>query len=443
MIFWRDSAGWCPFCEMTWLLLESMGVPYRVRTVPLRRYMLDGESKDPEYVAMVGPDGVVPGMQFGTEAGGFGTAIQGVERIFGELCERYPERYPSGDTIVRARACEGEDSVFGRLRIARRAYEACAGAQSSDTLLLGPLAAALADLDALLATTERATGGPFLGGHTAAVADLMLLPLLERTAAVVPFFFGADAFSRARVPFDRTRHYIERARESFKPYAELSSDPHTLARTNLRYAEAGTVPRYSVPPLMMVEENASTATSRHESSLAMRVDEEAAAEIDGTCPRVCLQWALTASIGARREAAARLAASPSSVAAFARRCHEHPIVAGSLEGSESAADGGATSGGYAVDSSLRAVASLLLLRGDGERGEQSCGEALLHEDARALAGALAEIHSAAELADAAAVLRALALNIGVPRDMGVASACALRSHARIVAKELLTLSLLT
>ena len=45
VIFWRDSAAWCPFCEMTWLLLAAMAVPYRMRTVPLRRYMLDGEQK--------------------------------------------------------------------------------------------------------------------------------------------------------------------------------------------------------------------------------------------------------------------------------------------------------------------------------------------------------------------------------------------------------------
>ena len=62
VIFWRDAAAWCPFCEMTWLLLEAMAVPYRVRTVPLRRYMLDGEVKDAAYTAMVGPDGVVPGV---------------------------------------------------------------------------------------------------------------------------------------------------------------------------------------------------------------------------------------------------------------------------------------------------------------------------------------------------------------------------------------------
>ena len=132
IVFWRDAAGWCPFCEMTWLMLEAMAVPYRVRTVPLRRYMLDGETKDTDYLAMVGPDGIVPGMQFRCSANGsFTPAIQSVERIFEELERRYPSRFPAGDAAIRARACQGEHSVFERLRVARRSYEACAGAQSA------------------------------------------------------------------------------------------------------------------------------------------------------------------------------------------------------------------------------------------------------------------------------------------------------------------------
>ena len=121
IVFWRDAAGWCLFCEMVWLVLEVMAVPYQVRTVPLRRYMLDGEAKDPEYVAMVGPDGVVPGMQFscGGANGSFTTAIQSVERIFEELEQRYPSRFPAGDAAIRARACQDELSVFERLRKSR------------------------------------------------------------------------------------------------------------------------------------------------------------------------------------------------------------------------------------------------------------------------------------------------------------------------------------
>ena len=85
IVFWRDSAGWCPFCEMTWLVLEAMRLPYKVRTVPLRRYMLDGEQKDPEYTSMVGPDGVCQASSSGLRIRGFNPGVQSIERIFDEL----------------------------------------------------------------------------------------------------------------------------------------------------------------------------------------------------------------------------------------------------------------------------------------------------------------------------------------------------------------------
>ena len=226
VVFWRDAAGWCPFCEITWLVLEAMAVPYRMRTVPLRCYMLDGEQKDLEYTAAVGPEGVVPAVQFRTSAAGYGPPVQSVERIFDELRRRYPSRFPAGDAAVRARACEGEGSVFGRLRVARRSYEACAGARGSELSVLEPLASALTDLDALLEEAEAAAAtrggdGPegarpqglwLDGGSSAGVADLMLLPLLERTAAVVPYFFGDGALAGLR--FGRAEAYLRRATPS-------------------------------------------------------------------------------------------------------------------------------------------------------------------------------------------------------------------------------------
>ena len=399
LIFWRDSAGWCPFCEMTWLLLESMAVPYRVRTVPLRRYMLDGEVKDPEYTSLVGLDGVVPGVQFREADDNYGRAVQSVESIFEELRLRYPENYPSGDQSTRVRACEGETSIFGRMRVARRSYEACAGAASSELAVLGPLAIALQQLDELLAESECV--GPFLGGtESPTVADLMVLPFLERTAAVVPYFFGSDALSdECGVRFDRAAAYLERARTLYEPYKALCSDATTLARTNLRYAEAGEAPRYSVP--------------------TVTVDEAAAAEIDGTCERIRDLWVIQATMDARRRAATRLATNPSGVAAFSRRCAKLPKRSGSDEEADAVVD------------ALRAVATLLLEDGVGEARLEE-----LHAGARAAAETVRGVHGSDGAADAAEALAALSLNVGVPRDMDVEAARALRSHARIFAAEL-------
>lgn len=411
VIFWRDAAAWCPFCEMTWLLLEQMRVPYQVKTVPLRQYMLPGDQKDPSYLAMVGPDGVVPGVQFLDDDGKtFGPAVQSVERIFDELEQRFPEAFPSGpNPTVRARACEGEMSIFGRLRVARRSYEACAGAADGPgAAALGPpLSGALQDLDALLAGVERdmegSVGGGWIGGAQPSVADLMLLPFLERTAAVVPYFFGTRVLaSRADVPFARAARYLERARASSDVYAELCSDSTTLARTNCRYAQAGAAPRYSVP--------------------LIAVDRAAAAAIDGTSAATRNRWAAEATEVAKREAAARLASKPERVVAFARRC--------SLPHGDDAVDGDA-----ATKAALRAVGTLLV---DPTTSDASAptSATILQRDAEVAADALRETYSADALASAAAALDALSLNVGVPRDMATGAACALRSHCRLVSAAL-------
>ena len=393
LIFWRDSAGWCPFCCMTWLLLEEMRVPYRVHTVPLRRYMLDGEQKDPEYIRQVGPNGVVPGVQFwDPEAGAFEDAVQSVEHIFDELAQRYPEAYPRGDAATCAQACDGQASIFGRMRVARRAYEACAGADGIDPLAKG-LACALEDLDAMLARS----GGPYLAGARPSVADLMLLPFLERTEAVVPYFFGKGALEA--LPFARAATMLEVARSQQHAFQELCSDATTLGRTNLRYAAAGATPRYGVPLLS--------------------VDEAAATAIDGTATATRDEWAATAGADARRDAAARLAATPVRIAAFARRCAEQPPP---QAGPDALAE--------ALDDALHATASLLLVD-DEERGQ-----GMLSGRVDVAAEALELQHGAEATSDAAAALEALSLNVGVPRDMSTPSARALRSHLRLLAAAL-------
>ena len=153
----------------------------------------------------------------------------------------------------------------------------------------------------------------------------------------------------------------------------------------------------------------------------MDVDEEAAAAIDGTSPKVRDAWAAAASAtGPAREAAARLASAAERVSAFARRCAELPPAAPSGAARADASEGDA------VDAALRALASLLL---DG-------GNADAQRDSEIAAAALQSRYGAGGAAEAAAALEALSLNVGVPRDMSVEPARALRAYARILAAAL-------
>lgn len=36
IIFYRDQAAWCPYCQKVWLLLEELQIPYQVEKFPFR-----------------------------------------------------------------------------------------------------------------------------------------------------------------------------------------------------------------------------------------------------------------------------------------------------------------------------------------------------------------------------------------------------------------------
>ena len=427
LVLWRDDAAWCPFCEVTWLVLEKMAVPYQMKTVPLRRYLLPGEVKDPEYTDLVGAAGVVPGVQFCTPTGQLRTPETVLEDILCELWARYPSRFPAGDAAIRTAVCGGDGSLRGRhadglwaqLVTARRQYEACAGASSVEGRVLAPLAAPLERLEALLAASDGADDGPFLGGgHSPSVSDLLLLPFLSRVQAVVPYFFGEKAL--VALPFARCERYLRAARASFPLYAELSSDSTTLARTNLRYARSA---------------GAGNASPQREGRSAEGLcgDASAAAVIDGIDARTRDLWAVAATARSRYEAAARLVAAPEAIAAFAQRAWAAEMSgaaewAAAAEAEVREADAREAE---VVDEALRAVASVLLASTHGGHvGSAAVKE--IHRSAQAAAEILLASHGSTYCRAAAEVLEALSLYVGVPRDMGMEPARALRSHLRIV-----------
>jgi len=43
VVLYRDDAGWCPYCQKVWLLLEEKQMPYRIEHINMRSY---GEKPD-------------------------------------------------------------------------------------------------------------------------------------------------------------------------------------------------------------------------------------------------------------------------------------------------------------------------------------------------------------------------------------------------------------
>ncbi|KAJ8601345.1 hypothetical protein CTAYLR_009371 [Chrysophaeum taylorii] len=366
VVLWRDNSAWCPYCLKLWLLLEVMELPYEMKTIPLQRYLKPGESKPREYTDMV-PSGVVPALQL-RDGETFGAPIERVHSIF-ELLREHPG-FPEGDPRLYEMVCR-PGGVRDKFEVARRAYEACAGAPDSswrrpDYFESTGLLDACAALDDVLAIS----GGPFVCGREFTAADCQLVPLLERAEAVAPYFFGGPDRVFPGTTFDGARRLLDEARRTtvFKHHA---SDSTTLARTNLRYAT-----RFFRP-----------------------LDAEYARIVDANP-----DWKRDATRDHKREAAARLCANYKAVAKFASRCAQVDVE------------------DDVVQHVLRITATALLL------GDDAAADA-----ARDMCSAVGPAPARA----AAASLLELSLNVGVPRDMDLGPANALRAYSRFVADLLL------
>lgn len=80
--FYRDHAGWCPYCEKTILLIEEKRVPVNVEMVPMRSY----GDKPREFLAMV-PNGLLPALTVETDDGRTQTITE--SQVIMELLDRW------------------------------------------------------------------------------------------------------------------------------------------------------------------------------------------------------------------------------------------------------------------------------------------------------------------------------------------------------------------
>ncbi|KAH8049242.1 chloride channel [Aureococcus anophagefferens] len=216
VVFWRDNSMWCPYCARLWLLLEALRVPYTTKTIPLSRYLKPGEKKPAEYTSQV-PSGVVPALQFEQADGTYGPAVDGVARLFDALLS---------DAATAAPPCEALEAALPRFEMARRGYEACAGAPTRlapDACFDMGVGEACATLDAALA--------------------------------------GYDFTARARTFF-----------------GAIASDRTTLARTNLRYANPHFAPDAGAARLIDHEGVACTAEDRRDAAARLAKNHAAVAK---------------------------------------------------------------------------------------------------------------------------------------------------------------------
>jgi len=229
--------------------------------------------------------------------------------------------------------------------------------------------------------------------------DMMLMPYLERVEALLlhPFLGGYSGLLLGNWP-----HVSKMLAASRLPgvcsFGELSSDAETLLAISLR--DDG---------WRLSEDTAQTLLSTSlRDTQKLPVADAARLAADHTA-------------GACRDAAARICANHAAVVGFT--CRGRGCGRGQ-QAAEMAADTYHASAGVAVavDVAMRSIVATLLRKGSGQEDLAIWLEAEARDCAHALGN---------EGSLAAPALHFLSLNIGVPKDMSMASAAALRAHLKL------------
>ena len=402
---WRDREGWCPFCMMSVLLLEMMGIAYEVKKLPLNKYLREGETKPAAYLRMV-PNGVVPGLQLSralleseddadvspTPEADWAPPLLDGYHIFDVLRNELPGQYPLGDARAHAAICEG-----GASSLAQRLQHAVFSVALHPSDLSHR--AAFANVAHELSVWLEESGGPFVSGSVPSAADLQLLPWLERAEAYLPHV-GRHA-DVCQPSWQRPRKLLEAAKRR-EPFADYLADTESLVSDFLERLGPTAAPQLA----------ASTPNGAAPIETTAALAAPAAKPAMATVSAATEAAAMEAS--ERQAAAAQLAAQPDKVGAFARRkARLRPAV----NDSPAAA---------AMEDALKSLTSLLL----------TCPQDNAHDAGAMSARAAGRIyHSCGHQAttEAAHALTALACNVAVPRDLRWEAACAFRTHCRALA----------
>ena len=164
LTLYRDTNGWCPFCERVWIGLEKKGIPYDEKLINLQ--------DKPQWYLDIVPTTLVPAIEWHDEnwdaqKPGSGELVWESKDILEAIDSRFAETpLRSADDEVKE-VVEVLNASIGFVYGARNGTADDKGAR---------FAAALDALDSVLASS----GGPFVRGGELSAADLALAPTLER-----------------------------------------------------------------------------------------------------------------------------------------------------------------------------------------------------------------------------------------------------------------------
>ena len=387
---YRDTNGWCPFCERVWLILRAKGIPYDEQLISL-------QNKPDWYKALV-PTTLVPAVLFhGDEATNERRIVWESSDIFSALEEAFPDtpKMVHDTSEYKAALQLNEDLTmagFGFVYAGRNDTLTEDDKLERKNKFLAELDRLNTALDKRQQQQQAENGGlSFMLGAFSAV-DAIMIPTLERWRVQLPITNGVD-IQEGRPALTK---WFE-AMDSFEPYSSrVAGDEYSWTATNsmfLRYFGGG-------------EDKPEVA--------------EAIARADDAAERLTALFAdkaVTEDVGDKKyskEAAAKLVSNHEAVVKDCTR--------GDPQSQQHIKRG---TNSDAADAMLRYVTSCLLSSDDTI---QQAKEATLLD--------LDEAESDGFAKDAATAARTIASRLCVPRDMSAPAASMLRAVLAIIADRL-------
>ena len=175
VLFFRDHAAWCPYCEKIWMQLEEKRIPYRVEKINMRCY---GDKKRSFTAKM--PSGMLPVME-----------IDG-RLVTPERCEsptRSSESFPSTTLLAPpGSALRKRQDDLNRLE---RALFGRWMQWLTSSWMDGQMRSGFEEaLDAVEAELAFDRTGPYFCGPELTLIDITFTPFLERMAASLAYYKG-------------------------------------------------------------------------------------------------------------------------------------------------------------------------------------------------------------------------------------------------------------
>ena len=379
---YRDTNGWCPFCERVWVLLRAKGIPYEEQLVSLQ--------KKPDWYKALIPTALVPAVLI------HGPEETNDRRIVWEsadIMQALDEEFPDTPKMVFDENPEYQAAVQMNDDLTQAGFRFIYAGRN-DTLTdddkLERRSEFLSELDRLDAALceQQEHSGSFSLGKDFTAADAIMIPTLERWRYQLPITSDVDILE--------SRPGLSnwfKAVDAYEPYSNrVAGDAYSWTATNsmfLRYFAGG-------------EDNPDTARLiRRADDAAKSVDfVDAASEVEADYRR---EFAV--------EAAAKLASN-----------HEAVVKDCTSDDPKSQQHIGRAPNPEAADMILRYVTNLLLCSDNAiSQAKNEMPSFNMEEDAAN---------------DAAAACRIVASRLCVPRDMSKPAASVLRAVLTIVAEKL-------